>query len=125
MAVRKYDELLIIALAQGATSAQAAEAAGVSERTVFRRRDDPEFKNKWREANKEIRDQARSNIANLAWKAASTIGSLLESQSEQVRLRAARTVLEFGSRIRSEEEVEVRLEALEKGLQYFVQERGV
>jgi len=124
MAVRKYDELLIIALAQGATSAQAAEAAGVSERTVFRRRDDPEFKNKWREANKEIRDQARSNIANLAWKAASTIGSLLESQSEQVRLRAARTVLEFGSRIRSEEEVEVRLEALEKGLQYFVQERG-
>jgi DNA-binding LacI/PurR family transcriptional regulator len=125
MAERRYDEALIAALAEGKSIAEVAKTAGVSERTVFRRLADPEFQEKWRKANKEIRNQARSYVANLTWKAASTIGSLLESQSEQVRLRAARTVLEFGSRIRSEEEVEVRLEALEKGLQYFVQERGV
>ena len=79
---------------------------------------------KKREASTQMMDHARIHIANLTRKAAGTIGSLLDSESEQVRLRAARTILELGSRIRSEDEVEVRLTALEKGLQYFVQERG-
>jgi hypothetical protein len=124
MAVRKYDDLLITALTQGVTFAEAAKAAGVGERTVYRRSIDPDFTKKWYAANRWIMNHARNCIANLTWKAASTIGSLLDSKSEQVRLRAARTILELGSRIRSEDEVEVRLTALEKTVEYFVQERG-
>jgi len=124
MAERRYDEVLVTALAEGKGIAGAAKAAGVSERTVFRRLADPEFQEKWRKAHKEIRDQARSHLANLTWKAVGTIESLLESKSEQVCLRAARTILELGSRIRSEDEVEVRVAALEKTVEYFVQERG-
>jgi hypothetical protein len=124
MADRRYDEALITALAEGKSVAEAAKVAGVSVRTVFRRRDDPEFQMKKREASTQMMDHARIHIANLTRKAAGTIGSLLDSTSEQVRLRAARTILELGSRIRSEEEVGYRLEVLEKTVQFFVQEKG-
>src|SRR5205823_8868282 len=116
MAARKktYVPLLITALAKGATVAQAAAHAGVSERTVYRRLKEPAFQDQIEALQNQMLQRA---VAMLTAAAQEGIRSLVDLQNEStppaVRRSAARDILEMGIRLREAAELEKRVSALE------------
>ncbi|HEV3344486.1 MAG TPA: hypothetical protein VG125_29185 [Pirellulales bacterium] len=80
------EEELIQALAAGATVREAAEQAGVGERTAHRRLADADFRRVVSEARGRMFDAARGRLAGLASKAAETLERLMESDQPPVAL---------------------------------------
>lgn len=111
------NDLLILSLASGQSVREAANAAGVSEKTVRRRLADAEFRRRIDETRAELFQLALSRLAAAAARAASTLEALLDGKRETSRLRAARSILELGTRLRETVELETRLLALEQNLQ--------
>jgi hypothetical protein len=108
------DIALIAALAGGATVAEAAKTAGVSERTAFRRLQDPAFQERLREAREGTIRRAVAMLAEMGTEAAATLRALLEpTVPPTVRLGAARAALELGARLRESEELARRVAELE------------
>src|SRR5438132_7579238 len=116
MAARKqrYVPILVSALAKGATVAQAAAQAGVSERTVYRRLGEQAFRDQIEALQNEMLQRA---VAMLTAAAQEGIRSLVDLQNEStppaVRRSAARDILEMGIRLREAAELEKRVIALE------------
>ena len=111
---QKGDSPLVAALAGGATVRDAARQAGVSERTVYRRLDDPEFSRGVTEARAELVTRAVAMLAEAGTEAVRTLRALLaDGTPPAVRLGAARAVLELGTKLRESEELEQRLATLE------------
>jgi hypothetical protein len=108
------DDLLVAALASGATLQQAAEAAGVHRRTVSRRNVDPAFRQRVQAMRAEMIGQALGRMADGMTEAADTLRSLLQAEGESVRLGAARAMLELGVKLRDAVELEARIAALEQ-----------
>lgn len=122
---KNADTALVAALASGATVEAAASLAGVSERTVYRRLEDPDFKKRATEARAEMIEQAVGKLAQLSAAAASTLGVLLgPATPPSTRLGAARAVLELGARLREGEDLEKRISELEAILATQGPERG-
>jgi hypothetical protein len=120
MAVRgrkSADDALVLALAAGATMADAAEQAGVSERTAFRRMQDAPFRQQVVITRTRFYEQAVGLLADSLTDAVRTLRALLEADSESTRLGAARTILEAGPRLRESEELAERIAALEAHLE--------
>jgi hypothetical protein len=107
------EEKLILALAGGATTRAAAEQAGVSERTAYRRLKDADFRRAVSEVRGRMFDAALGQLAGLASKAVETLERLMESEKPSEALGAAKAVLEAGSRLRQYTEVEEQLNRLE------------
>jgi AcrR family transcriptional regulator len=107
------DDELILALAAGTTVAEAAERAGVSERTVYRRLDDAEFRRAVSETRSRAFDAAVGKLSGLAAQAVSTLERILQHGSRCEALRAAKIILELGPRLRIFTELEDRVAALE------------
>ena len=111
------DSALIAALAGGATVHDAATRAGVSEHTVYRRLEAPEFSRGVTEARAELVTRAVAMLAEAGTEAVGTLRALLdEGTPPAVRLGAARAVLELGTKLRESEELEERLATLEDQL---------
>jgi hypothetical protein len=110
---RNADEALALALASGQTL-RAAAAAGVAERTATRRWADPAFRRRVSELRGELVAQALGGVADGMADAAATLRALLGADSENVRLGAARALLELGVKLRENVELQERLQALEK-----------
>ena len=111
---RNADAALIAALATGATREEAAVAAGVSERTVYRRCDDPEFTSRVEDAQQDLISRSTARLGAATGQAIETLVDLLDAaQPPSVRLGAARAVLDSAMRWREAEEIELRLAALE------------
>jgi transposase len=108
------DEELILALAAGASVREAAERAGVEERTVHRRLADADFRRAVSQAWDRMFDAARGRLAGLASKATETLQRLMESEKPAAAAGAAKTVLELGPRLRKAAEFEERLSRLEE-----------
>jgi Skp family chaperone for outer membrane proteins len=108
------DEELILALAAGASVREAAERAGVDERTVHRRLADADFRRAVSQAWDRMFDAARDRLAGLASKATETLQRLMESEKPSAAAGAAKTVLELGPRLRKVAEFEERLSRLKK-----------
>ncbi len=108
---------LITALASGTPVKEAAQTAGVGERTVYRRLKDADFRSRVQEARKAMFEQALGAVASAGVSAAQKLNALLNANSENVQLGAARSVLELGSRLRENIELEERLSALEQLLE--------
>ena len=90
------DAVLVSHLAVGQTYAAAADAAGVSERTARRRMSEASFRRHVDAARVEIMSVAVNRAGNAALEAVETLIVLMRSaDSESVRLRAARAVLEL------------------------------
>lgn len=89
------DVVLIAALAAGQTTRAAAKLAGVSERTATRRLADASFRAAVVEARTALLRQAVGVLAAHATNAAEGLERLLHAESEQVRLGACRSLLEF------------------------------
>jgi len=110
---KSTDSILIANLSAGATRAQAATAAGVSERTVFRRCQDATFVEQITAARAAFITDATARLSAAATKAVTTLYQLLDAESDSVKLSAARSVLELGLKLRESEEFAARLDAIE------------
>jgi hypothetical protein len=110
---KNADATLLAALASGATVEAAAKQAGVSEGTVYRRLREPGFKAEIDQARADLIERAVSVLAGISSAAVVTLGQLLKSNRDSVRLGAARTVLEMTIKLRDHAELEQRLAAME------------
>jgi len=112
---RQADELLLMALACGATVEAAARKANVSVPTVYRRLQDPEFTQRLTKLRAEMVQRTAGSLTAAGMEAIKTLLALLQaSYSGSVRLGAARAVLELGVRLRESVELEERIAALEQ-----------
>jgi transposase len=111
---KQIEALLITVLAKGATVAQAARQAGVSERTVYRRRQQPDFQARIQA----IQDETYGRVVDVLTHAAQEgIHSLVALQDKatppSVRRAAAHDILDLAQRLRAAATLEKRLAALE------------
>ena len=112
---KSADQVLLLALACGATPEAAARQAGVSARTVFRRLADPGFKAQLQKLQADMVHRSMGTLVAMYGEAARGLLELIKSTAPPaVRLGAIRTVLEFGMRLREQTDLEERLTALEQ-----------
>lgn len=111
---RNADHQLMLALSCGATVESAARQAGLSESTAYRRLADPAFQ---RELQALRTDMVQRTAGVLTAAATEAVRTLLELQKPvsppAVRLGAARSILEFGLKLRETAELADRIAALE------------
>jgi hypothetical protein len=114
---RNADQVLILALACGATVEAAAHQAGVSPATVYRRKNDPQFLRRLHEARADMVQRTAGMLAGAGMESVKTLLTLQKEPAPfAVRLGAARAVLELGVKLREIVAVEERLRALEEQL---------
>ncbi len=114
---RDADNLLLSKLLAGARVADAAVEAGVSERTVFRRLQDPAFRADLAEQRQKILDATVVVMTNGALDAARVLGELVGSEAPPgVRLAAARAVIELSIRMREHAQISARTDAIDRVL---------
>jgi hypothetical protein len=113
---RKGETALLLALAAGETVRDAAKAANIGERTATRRVADPAFRLRLAEVRGDLFRQAQDRLAGAMTAAADTLRNLLSARSENVRLGAARTIIELGVKVRDALEMEERMSAVESRL---------
>ncbi|MFL5244140.1 MAG: hypothetical protein ACJ8FY_18705 [Gemmataceae bacterium] len=112
---KKADELLLAALACGATAESAARQAGVSVRTARRRLADPAFRRLCSQHRLETAQRVTGMVTVGSLEAARVLLTMLDAkESASVRLRAARTFLELGPKMREEADLAPRVAALEQ-----------
>jgi hypothetical protein len=110
---KKNEDSLLLALACGATVEAAARQCGLSERTVYNRLGDDEFKKRLERVRADMVDRSAGMLTAAGGEAIRTLLTLQKDSTPTVRLGAARTILEMGLKIRQLVEVELRLEELE------------
>lgn len=110
---RKGDSQLITALAAGASINDAAQMAQVSQRTVYRRLKDATFRRCVADARGQFIAAAMGRLAKASTRAVETLLELLTADADSVKLGAARSILEFSSRLRETVELAERVNELE------------
>lgn len=110
------NDILAVALARGATYAEAGALAGVAERTVRRRLEEPEFMVLLTRRKDEIIGHTVDRLTGLTSAALDTLDQLVSSPETPagVRLRAALGILSAHRSGRDNHEVEARLRAVEE-----------
>ena len=89
------EQALIDALAKGVNQTRAARESGYSVRTVRRKLEDSEFRQRVALQRKEMVRRATGSLAAAGASAVRTLLQLMaEGKSEQIRLSAARTVIQ-------------------------------
>jgi hypothetical protein len=112
---RNADDMLILALACGATLENAAVQAGVSKSTVRRRAKDPEFVAKVQALRADMVQRTSGALTAAGTESVRTLLDLQKTTAPPpVRLGAAKAVLEIGMKVRETAELEQRLAALEE-----------
>jgi len=122
----KYDrkqEAAIAALLTHRNQEEAAEAAGISKRTLHRWLQMPAFQAAFREARRAAMSQANARLQQAGSAAVSTLLKVMVDPNAPAaaRVRAADCVLARGNEGLQREDLEVRLAALERAA---AQERG-
>jgi hypothetical protein len=104
-------------LACGQTVKSAAAAVGITERAVhYWLHDDPTFPARVRELRAELYAAAVGKLAVLSGEAADTLGALLKSETETVKLQAAKSILELGGKLREGADLAAEIEELRRQL---------
>ena len=108
------DDALLLALAKGSTVRSAAEQAGISEATAFRRLRDAAFVAELNRVRGELWNAALGKLTQASSKAVDRLTMLIDDgESDSVRLAASVKLLELGTRLRDSVEFATRLERLE------------
>ena len=105
----RADAVLAIYLSAGKSIREAAALAGVAERTVYRRLVQPEFRGKLAVLRGQMIDRLASRISGAGDEVFQKLHSLMEAESEPVRLGAVKTMLDQMIRLREAVEFESRL----------------
>ena len=90
---------LTLTLAAGQTIEQAAQTAGVSPRTAYRRLGNAGFRLRLRHVQHAVLQLAMRRLSDAALVAADRLRELLDSESENIRLAAAKSVLDISRRL--------------------------
>lgn len=100
------------------TQASAAQAAGIGLTTLKRYLSNDEFQREYQKAVSGLIAEAASQAKQSLSPALSTLREVMQDadQNGQVRVSAARSLLEFGLRLIEQADVLTRLDALEKSL---------
>ena len=88
------DDRLFTALAAGCHVENAAKVAGISERTAYRRLADPEFRSRLNAARESLRESILARLADAGHDAIGTLFELLNCDDDNVRLKAAKTLID-------------------------------
>jgi hypothetical protein len=107
------DAVLVAALAGGATQADAAAEAGVSERTVRRRLDAPAFRQDLDVARADLVRTSTDRLVAGVGAAIDTLEELMATAPAYVRVRAATAMLDAAHKWRSTMDLEERIGRLE------------
>jgi HEAT repeat protein len=110
------DDRLALALARGATRAEAAREAGCSERTCYVRLSDPGFRALVGRHRKRLVDEAFGVLAKVAAPAFRELNLLLRDEDPKIRLSAARAIGVLLVRIGSYHAIDERISAVEEAL---------
>lgn len=114
------DDLMVAALADGASQREAAVLAGVSDKTVQRRMGRPEFARRVAVARTARVTEHTGRITMMGDTALAVLrDAMCDRHAIEVRLRAATAVLRHGRELRSNAELEERIAALEDTTQRF------
>lgn len=112
---RRADDILLMALACGATTEGAAQKADIGVATVYRRLKDPDFKDRLQKIRADIVQRTAGSATAAGIEAIKTLVALMrDSNPGSVRLGAARAVLELGTKLRESVELEQRIAVLEQ-----------
>lgn len=113
---KNNDGKIISALLSTTTVREAAEAVGVSERTVYNRLKDAEFSKQFAKARREVWKGNVGTLQSLVGKAIQTIAEIMEDEKTppQVRLNASAEIIRSGIKMTEIVDVVDRLEALEQ-----------
>lgn len=95
MAKKIRDETIIDALLISATVRSAATKLKINEQTVYRRKRDPVFMQKFNEARRERTEAARNVLQERAYTAADTLATIMQDKDApaQTRVNAAAEIL--------------------------------
>jgi hypothetical protein len=112
-------EAAIVALLSSRNVEEAAPAAGVTPRTLYRWQKEPEFDAAYRKARRAVVSQTNARLQQAAGAAATTILKLMVDPTvpASVRIRASECVLNHANKPIEIEDIEVRLAALEEAAQ--------
>jgi hypothetical protein len=112
---KSADRILLQALACGATVENAARKAGMSERTAYRRLDDPVFLGQLEQLRADMVLRTAGMLTGAGMGAVKVLVELQNdaAQPAAVRRRSARDVLEMGLKFREIAQLEQRLAAIE------------
>jgi len=115
---RAAEQVLLTALAFGATVENAARKAGIGERTAYRRLADPDFRARLSQARQEAVVRTAGMLTGAAVGSVKTLVDLQQDASvpAAVRRGAARDVLEMAVKYRESAEMEQRVAAVEDRL---------
>ncbi len=111
------EQALLSALAAGSSVEAAAKAAGISERTVYRRLQSPSFQGHLAALRDELVTGALGELVGSASEAVATLKRLLDARDERVQLGAARALLDQLLRLRETVLLEQRIRALERNVE--------
>src|ERR1700687_6204318 len=107
---RHGDQLLLMALACGATVETDAISAGISQATVYRRLKDDAFVRELRKTNTDMVVRSGDMLTAPSGEAVKTRVALLkDSVPFSTRLGASRAIIELGVRVRESAELEERI----------------
>jgi hypothetical protein len=110
---RSADSTLVLALAAGMKVQDAARTAGVGEATVYRRLREDAFRQQVRDARAEMLTRGLGRLSDATVGAVETLCQLLRAEVDQVKLGAAKAILDQVVKMREHMEIEERLAALE------------
>lgn len=107
---------VLVALLTQPTKERAAAAAGVSPKTLRRYLSDPEFQAEYKRAFREMVEDAARTAQRTLDPAIAVLNEIMQDSEEngQIRVSAARSVLEFGLRMTEQLDILARLDELEK-----------
>lgn len=109
----------LVALLTQPTKEKAATAAGITSKTLRSYLDDPEFLAEYRKAFSDLVEDATRKVQQTLDPAVAVLREVMENDSEngQVRVSAARSVLEYGLKMTEQTDILNRLQELEAAMQ--------
>ncbi len=112
------EEALVLALASGATVAEAAREYGLDEKAVRRKLADEKFRKRVVAARAALTERACGLLTSAGLEAAKTLAELVQSDGPPaVRLAAAKAVLEVGMKLRQVVDLEAQVADLERRIE--------
>ena len=108
------DDVLVLALACGATVENAALKAGLSPRTAHRRLANPQFRQQLNQIRADMVQRAAHCLRPRRWRRSRRSWPFRTIPLRPRCVRAARAILELGTKLREASEWEARLTALEQ-----------
>lgn len=109
-------EGVIVALIANPKIKDAAQAAGVSESTIWRLMQREDFQRRYREAQETALDGALGSLQGAATQAIQTLVRNLDGKSETAQVQAAKVILDFTLKAREQFGYAARLKQLEEAL---------